>query len=236
MTVGNVIYVILVAIVVTAAAVQLGAKPVNHAATDYHHHTDHNGGYDLSTPLFTIDAVQSGKHGQSRRSFGKGGGHLFSQYQVENLRREDFFVPNRKILDDIVINYHYTQTRRVKINVTIRYDQDLLKAKQLLEAVMTGDPRVKSKPGPAVYVLYLTPNGVDVGGRCWVDNKDYWVARCDLHEKTKLRFDQEGIRFAYPQLDLHLNNQANPFDKEDFGTFKEYKETADNEPHNELET
>jgi hypothetical protein len=24
-------------------------------------------------------------------------------------------------------------------------------------------------------------------------------------EKTKLRFDQEGIEFAFPQLELHLN-------------------------------
>ena len=42
-----------------------------------------------------------------------------------------FFVPNRKILDDIVINYHFTKTRRIKIDVGIRYDQDLMKAKQL---------------------------------------------------------------------------------------------------------
>jgi hypothetical protein len=32
------------------------------------------------------------------------------------------------------------------------------------------------------------------------------VARCDLLEKTKLRFDREGIRFGFPQLDLHLDS------------------------------
>jgi small conductance mechanosensitive channel len=66
-----------------------------------------------------------------------------------------FFVPNRQILDDIVINYHYTKTRRVKIDVTIRYDQDLIKAKQVLEAVMIEDARVLPKPNPQVYVLEL---------------------------------------------------------------------------------
>jgi len=117
-----------------------------------------------------------------------------------------FFVPNRSIFNDIVINYHYTRTRRVKIDVGIRYDQDLIKAKQTLEAVMTEDSRVKLKPGPAVYVLYMASSSVDLGGRCWVDNKDYWVARCDLLEKAKLRFDNEGIEFAFPQLDLHINS------------------------------
>ena len=37
----------------------------------------------------------------------------------------------------------------------------------------------------------------------WVGNKDYWVTRCDLLEKVKLRFDSEGIEFAFPQLELH---------------------------------
>ena len=59
-----------------------------------------------------------------------------------------FFVPNRKILDEVVINYHFTKTRRVRINVTIGYDQDLLKAKQVLEAIMIGDARVLEKPSP----------------------------------------------------------------------------------------
>ena len=94
---------------------------------------------------------------------------------------------------------------RVKIDVGIRYDQDLLKAKRVLEAVMTEDARVKTKPGPMVYVLNLVAGAVELGGRCWVDNKDYWVARCELLEKAKLRFDQEGIRFAFAQWDLHLN-------------------------------
>jgi small conductance mechanosensitive channel len=114
-----------------------------------------------------------------------------------------FFVPNRQILDDIVINYHYTKTRRVKIYVTIRYDQDLIKAKQVLEAVMIEDARVLPKPNPQVYVLDLGSNGVRLGGRCWVNNLKFWVTKCDLLEKTKVRFDRENIEFAHHQLDIN---------------------------------
>ena len=55
-------------------------------------------------------------------------------------------------------------------------------------------------------MLNLTNSSVDIGGRCWVSYKDFWVARCDLLEKAKLRFDNEGIEFAFPQLDLHINS------------------------------
>jgi len=113
------------------------------------------------------------------------------------------FIPNSKILNDYVINYHFTGTRRVKVDVGIRYDQDILKAKQALEAVMIEDPRVKVKPRPVVYVLKMADSCVQLGGRCWVDNVKYWTSKCELIEKTKLRFDKEGIIIAFPQLDVH---------------------------------
>ncbi len=137
----------------------------------------------------------------------------FLNTRMKTFDGKTFFVPNRQILNEIVINYHFTQTRRVKIDVSIRYDQDLLKAKRTLEMIMTEDPRVKLKPSPMVYVMNLATNSVDLGGRCWVDNKNYWVARCDLLEKTKLRFDREGIRFAFPQLDLHIEPNELKIDK-----------------------
>jgi small conductance mechanosensitive channel len=132
----------------------------------------------------------------------------FLNTRLRTFDGKTFFVPNRQILNDIVINYHLTQTRRIKINVGIRYDQDLLKAKQVLESIMIEDPRVEVKPGPVVYVLNLTNNCVELGGRCWVNNSKYWITKCDLVEKTKLRFDHEGIVIAFPQMDVHYYNTS----------------------------
>lgn len=71
---------------------------------------------------------------------------------------------------------------------------------------MTEDPRVLTRPSPQVYVLKLAPSGVEIGGCCWVKNAKYWVAKCELLEKTKFRFDNEKNQFAYPQLDVHHYN------------------------------
>lgn len=117
-----------------------------------------------------------------------------------------FFVPNTKILNDIVINYHYSKTRKIMINVLIKYDQDLLKSKRALETVMIEDARINKKPSPVVYTINLAPSGVELGARCWVDNKKFWVTKCDIIEKIKYKFDQLGIIFAHPQLDINHNN------------------------------
>jgi len=124
------------------------------------------------------------------------------------------FIPNRKILNDDVQNYYYTPDRRIYLNINIRYDQDLMKAKQTLEGLMIKDPRILVKPRPVVYVLNLSRNCVEIGGRCWVSNVKYWVTRCDLLEKIKLRFDTEGVAFAFPQLDIHVNQRpSSPIQK-----------------------
>ncbi len=132
----------------------------------------------------------------------------FLNTQIRTFEGKTFFVPNRTILNDVVINYHFTPTRRVRLNVLIGYRDDLARAKQVLEAIMIADPRVKPKPAPVVYVLELGDNGVKIGGRCWVDNKKYWATKCELTEKIKYEFDYEGIGFAYPQLDIHYPDAA----------------------------
>ena len=157
--------------------------------------------------------------------FGKVEATTFLNTRLRTFEGLTVFVPNSKILNDYVINYHFTPTRRVKIDVGIRYDQDILKAKQVLESIMIEDPRVKTKPRPVVYVLNLADSCVEIGGRCWADNLKFWVTKCDLTEKMKFVFDLNGISFAHPQLDIrHYTGNTTfgcvnqPLDKNDTGS------------------
>ena len=114
------------------------------------------------------------------------------------------FIPNTQILKEAVINFHFTPNRRVEVDVGIGYDQDLLRAKQIIESILIEDPRILENPRPIVYVLGLADSCVELSGRGWVKNSKYWKTKCDLIEKTKLRLDLEGIKIAYPQRDVHL--------------------------------
>lgn len=201
----NVVHIFLVMLVITAAAVEYGAQPANVfrflgivalAAV---------GLMVFLRPFIPSMPFKVGNTIKAADLLGKVEAITFLNTRLRTFDGRTFFVPNRKILDDVVINYHFTETRRIKIDVGICYDQDVVKGKQVLESMMVEDPRVMTKPAPVVYVLDLADSFVKLGGRCWVDNENYWVTRCDLLEKTKLRFDQEGIQFAFPQLELHFN-------------------------------
>lgn len=202
----NIVYIVMVLIVITAAAVEFGAKPVNVFRLLSIVALAAIGLMIFMRPFIPSMPFKVGHTVKIGDLLGKVEAMTFINTRLKTFDGKTFFVPNTKIINDIVINYHLTSTRRVKIDVGICYDQDLIRAKQVLEAVMTEDPRVKTKPGPVVYVVNLADSCVELGGRCWVNNEDYWIARCDLLEKVKLRFDCEGIQFAFPQLDLHINN------------------------------
>ena len=134
---------------------------------------------------------------------GKVEGTTFINTRIKTFDGLTVFIPNRQILDDVVINYHFTATRKVKVDVGIGYDQDILEAKRIMEELMITDPRVKKTPRPVVFTMAMEDSWVKLGARCWVDNPKYWLTRCDLIEKVKYRFDEENIRIAFPQLDVH---------------------------------
>jgi small conductance mechanosensitive channel len=158
-------------------------------------------------PLFPSLPFKEGQVVKAGDLLGKVESTSLINTRLRTFDGKTFFVPNHMIIKDVVLNYHFTPSRRIKLNVGIRYDQDLMKAKQVLEAVMVEDPRVKVNPRPAVWVLNLTNGCVELGGRCWVDNIKYWKTRCELLEKIKLRFDAEGIMIAHPQRDVHVYYQ-----------------------------
>ena len=201
----NIVYIVLVMIVVSAAAVEFGAKPVNVFRFLSIVSLAAIGLMIFMRPFLPSMPFKIGNTIKANDLLGKVEAVPFLNTRLRTFDGKTLFVPNRKILNDVVTNYHFTTTRRLKIGVNIRYDQDLLKAKRVLEAVMLEDARVKTQPAPIVYVLNLAGSCVELGGRCWVANEDFWVTRCEIIEKTKLRFDREGIQFAFPQLELHFN-------------------------------
>jgi small conductance mechanosensitive channel len=207
-TIRNIIIVIMTAALISFAAIQIGldARPVARFLAILT--LGAIGMVVVFRPLIPSLPFKVGNTVKIGDLLGKIEATTILNTRLRTFDGKTFFVPNRKILDDVVINYHFSDTRRIKINVGIRYDQDLMKAKQVLESIMIEDPRVIPKPAPVVYVLNLTNNCVELGGRCWVDNMKYWVTKCELLEKTKFRFDNEGIVIAFPQLDVNYYNKS----------------------------
>ena len=114
-------------------------------------------------------------------------------------------IPNSQITSGSIINYSAEERRRVDMVFGIGYDDDIRKAKEILERLVSQDSRILKDPAPIIVVGELADSSVNILCRPWVNTADYWGVYWDLTEKVKLTFDAEGISIPFPQRDVHLH-------------------------------
>jgi len=120
----------------------------------------------------------------------------------------EIIIPNGEIFGGTITNYSKRATRRVDMVFGIGYDDDLKKAKEILNKILQEDDRVLSDPAPLVAVSELADSSVNFNVRPWCNTSEYWNVYFDIHEKVKLTFDAEGISIPYPQMDIHQDKAA----------------------------
>jgi small conductance mechanosensitive channel len=118
---------------------------------------------------------------------------------------KEIIVPNGNIYGGNIVNFSAKDTRRVDMVFGIGYDDDLRKAKALLEEMVKEDSRILQDPAPQVAVSELGDSSVNFVVRPWVKSADYWGVMFDFTEAVKLRFDAEGISIPFPQMDVHVH-------------------------------
>lgn len=119
---------------------------------------------------------------------------------------QKMIVPNGAIVSGSITNINAKPERRVDLVVGIGYDDDIKKAKELLNSIVEADERVLQDKGITVAVSELADSSVNFVVRAWVKTPDYWGVKFDLTENVKLTFDKEGISIPYPQQDVHHYN------------------------------
>jgi len=134
--------------------------------------------------------------------------NLFSTI-IAPLDNRTIIVPNAAIVGGNIVNYSMKPQRRVDHVFGIGYDDDLKLAKEVLMEIMTTDTRILQDPAPFVAVSELGDNSVNFITRAWVETADYWDVYFEMIEKVKLTFDEKGISFPYPQMDVHLDKEEN---------------------------
>ena len=118
---------------------------------------------------------------------------------------QKIIIPNGAITSGSITNINAHTTRRVDLVVGIGYDDDIKKAKDVLNDIVSSNEKVLVDRGITVAVSELADSSVNFVVRAWVNTPDYWDVKFGLTESVKLRFDEENISIPYPQQDLHLH-------------------------------
>ncbi len=117
-------------------------------------------------------------------------------------------IPNRNLSNGTLVNVSIYDTRRCDMTFGIHYDDDIDKAKAILQRLFDEDERSLKDPAPRICVGSLGDNSVNLMFRPWVATDDLWPYYWDMHEKVKKAFDEAGITIPFPQRDVHVYNKA----------------------------
>ena len=117
-------------------------------------------------------------------------------------------VPNSQIYADAITNYSAMATRRIDLVFGVSYDDDVVRAKEIMRSVLEEEERVLDEPAPVIMMLELADSSVNFAVRPWVATSDYWAVRGELLEKIKRSLEDAGLSIPYPQRDVHLIGQA----------------------------
>jgi|TARA_Y100001956_G_C4089125_1_gene172115 small conductance mechanosensitive channel len=134
---------------------------------------------------------------------------------MTSLDNKEIIIPNGKIYSDNIVNYSAKETRRCDMTFGIGYDDDLLKAKNILRELVDAEERILKEPECLIGVAELGDSSVNFTVRPWVKASDNLAVRLDFTEAVKLRFDAEGISIPYPQMDVHFFKEADNTEKKE---------------------
>ncbi len=128
--------------------------------------------------------------------------------QLTTVDNSKIIIPNSVVSNETLVNATEQDIRRVDINVTVSYDSDIQKVKDILTGIANSHPDVLQEPAPPLArVASHGPNALEFAFRSWCKSENYWDVKFDMLESIKNEFDANGISIPYPQLDVHLENK-----------------------------
>lgn len=116
---------------------------------------------------------------------------------------KEMIIPNGKIYGDNITNFSAKSTRRIDMVVGIGYEDNIQKAKEIIQSILNEDGRVLDEPETLIAVGELADSSINFFVRPWVKAENYWPVKFDFNESIKERFDEAGISIPYPQMDVH---------------------------------
>lgn len=115
-------------------------------------------------------------------------------------------VPNGKIIAGNIINFSREPERRNELIIGVSYDADIDLVKQTLTDIIQADERILKNREIVVRLNELGASSVNYVVRFWCSSSNLTSAYWDFLEQVKRTFDEKGIDFPYPQMDVHVSN------------------------------
>ncbi|MGK0365933.1 MAG: small conductance mechanosensitive channel [Saprospiraceae bacterium] len=112
-------------------------------------------------------------------------------------------IPNGVVTSGVITNISGQSEIRVDMTFGIGYNDDIDKARSIMQGVIKTCPQVLQDKVADILVSELADSSVNFTVRPWAKSEHYWDVFFYLNENIKKAFDKEGVSIPFPQMDVH---------------------------------
>jgi small-conductance mechanosensitive channel len=115
-------------------------------------------------------------------------------------------IPNETLIKSSLITLSRFAIRRMDLELTVAYSEDLGRVKEILLDIASKDPFVLANPSPFFRLERLDQRGANIILNVWFDSKDYsknlLSTRTSMLMGIKKRFAEEHIELPYQRIEM----------------------------------
>lgn len=123
---------------------------------------------------------------------------------VEKFDNTVITIPNGSLTNTNIINYTKNQIRRVDLEISASYDDDVETVEKALLKVAKEQEKILSEPAPIARLDKHGDSSLDYTFRVWCKTEDYWDVRFNCLEAIRKEFKEQGIEIPYNKLDVFM--------------------------------
>lgn len=131
--------------------------------------------------------------------------------RLRTLNNTYVIIPNKKIIDEVLVNHSKHGATRIDVPVGIAYKEYIPEAREVILKAIGDVQGVMKDPAPAVVVSGLGGSSVDLEIRVWIEDASKEViTSARVIEASKLALDEADIEIPFPHLQLFFDDVRPP--------------------------
>lgn len=119
-------------------------------------------------------------------------------------------IPNETMIKSEVTNISRFPLRRVDVNISVAYKEDLNRVREVLFDVAHKNPTALEHPEPLMIFDKFGNSSIDILFAAWAVREEFLKLRNSLNMDIKKRFDEEGIEIPFPHVSVYSGSVTKP--------------------------
>ncbi len=119
-------------------------------------------------------------------------------------------IPNQLVITSQLTNLTRFPIRRIDIELSVAYKDDLGSVRNILERVAKNNPLCLDEPAPVIIFKNFGSSGIEITFGIWCERTNFLKVKNEVFQEIKQAFDAEGIEIPFPHISLYAGEATKP--------------------------